>query len=108
MDEIESIGVIKNCMYELGIEPNEHPLTTVSAQFIDNMNRTRGNVKVTFHYNPVDGPHISFDNVIKGFGINFQTFKPRYYGFSFSQSKKQLTIIDNNTGSGLCFSLVFS
>ncbi|MGP9766185.1 hypothetical protein ACT3UM_10675 [Halomonas sp. AOP13-D3-9] len=105
-DEIESIMAIQECMSSLGLPRNKAPTQKAKAQVRDHAGGYMpGSILVTFHCNQHSGqgPYIEMGNEIRGYGILFNEFKPRFQRFKFTKSGKFLTV----TGDGYKFSLKF-
>ncbi|TKF74551.1 hypothetical protein FCV62_21325 [Vibrio kanaloae] len=105
--EIESISAIQSCMSSLGLKRNDQASYEVTAR-IKNLNKATplGKVDVTFWSNVYsgDGPFVSVDDTIRGYGIPFEEFKPRFQTFSFDEKHKILEV----KGNGYNFQLIFT
>ena len=94
-DELLSIGAIKECMEDLGLSLSEKPSYEIDAQMFNYKNHASGNITVKFNSNwqSGDGPYIEVDDVIKGYGINFESFKPQWQEFTYDKAEKKLIVI---------------
>ncbi|WP_113880463.1 hypothetical protein [Marinobacter nauticus] len=97
---------IQECMASLRLPRNKAPTQRAEAQVRDHTGGYMpGSIMVTFHCNQHSGqgPHIEMGNEIRGYGIHYNEFKPRFQNFKFTESGKLLTV----TGDGYKFSLKF-
>lgn len=92
-------------MEDLGLDRSKKPSYSVDAQMYNYKNHSSGNITVTFNCNwqSGDGPYIEVDDVIRGYGIKYESFKPQWQKFSYNKDGKKLLI----TGDDYRFSLTF-
>ncbi len=105
--EIESIGAIQDCMEDLGFHLSEAQMFDAQAKIVNLFNeRKRGRIKVTFQSNwhSGDGPYIEMDEAIKGYGIQYSCFKPKWQRFKYEPSCRTLKV----EGDGYSFTLEFN
>jgi hypothetical protein len=103
MYENQSISAVKDCMDDLGIIRNDTRLFKTIAE-IQNGNQI-GDIDITFNSNwqNGDGPFIQTCDTIRGYGIMFDEFKPRWQKIDYDKESKTLYI----KGNGYSFSLQF-
>lgn len=104
--EMASIMAVQACMTSLNLPRNEAHTQEAEAQVRDHAGGFMpGSVVVTFHCNQHsgEGPYIEIGDEIRGYGIHFNEFKPKFQKFEFTDSEKLLTV----TGDGYKFSLKF-
>ena len=104
-NHILSIGAINQCMQDLGLNKKEKLLHKVDAQIYNFKNRSFGNITVTFNCNwqSGDGPYIEVDDVIRGYGIQYESFKPQWQEFTYNKEEKKMIV----KGEEYEFSLTF-
>jgi hypothetical protein len=73
---IQSEGAIKRCMKFLHIDPAAKETTRVDATIEVRKYNKRGPIGVEFHASAEDGPYISIDHTIRGYGVRQDEFKP--------------------------------
>ena len=73
---IESQGALKRCMKFLQIDPAAGDNTRVDATVEVRKYNKRGPIGVEFHSSVEDGPYLSIDPAIRGYGIRCDEFKP--------------------------------
>ena len=74
---IESLSAIKRCMKFLQIDAAAREGIRVDATIEIPKYNKRGPIVVEFHPGVEDGPYISFDPSIRGYGIRIEAFRPR-------------------------------
>lgn len=93
-----------DCMDANGLDRNDLPSYEVQANIVnEHTPRLGGLIRVTFHsgqHSPF-GPSIEMQDVIKGYGIPYTEFKPKFQRFEYSEAENTLTV----SGSGYCFSI---
>ena len=95
---IESIQAIQACMKFLGLRLDQRESKEIQCDF---RKGSASGVMLVQFLNDVhahQGPYIAFDDTIKGFGLQYQTFKPAFQEFSFEIRREVgiLTCSDTN------------
>ena len=73
---IQSQSAIKRCMKFLHIDPSAKDTNRVDATIEVKKYNKRGPIGVEFHSSVEDGPYISIDHTIRGYGVRLDEFKP--------------------------------
>ena len=74
---IQSRSALNRCMKFLDIDPAARESTRVDATIEVRKYNKRGPISVEFHSSVEDGPYLSTDPAIRGYGIRCEEFKPR-------------------------------
>lgn len=98
-DKGSPINEIKRCMRHLRLSCNEASTQKAEAEIEDSEGVLMpGSITVIFkcNHHTGRGPSIEVGDIIKGYGIPFNEFKPQYQEFEFSKSNRLLTITGDN------------
>jgi hypothetical protein len=89
---IQSQASLKRCMKFLQVDGAATQGTRVDAMIeIPKYNR-RGPIAVEFHVSPGDGPFISVDPTIRGYGIRVDEFRPAQVRMRFDARSGTLRV----------------
>ncbi|WP_092609690.1 hypothetical protein [Janthinobacterium sp. YR213] len=104
---LKSIQAIQACMSFLGLRLDQPYHEAIYCTF-SKLGGSAGLMQVVFN-NDVhahQGPYLTFDDTIRGFGIQYQEFKPAYQQFAFKKDGEQGVLTCK--GNGYQFSMRFS
>ena len=104
--EIQSMGAIRECMSDMGINTNDAPTIELEAKITNLKNNLSGLISITFNCNwhSGDDPYIETDESIKSYGIQYTCFKPKWQQFKYNVKSKELYV----SGDGYKFVLIFT
>lgn len=102
----KSITAIQDCMSALDLHPSVKPSYDLDADLFNKKNMASGVIGVRFNCNwhSGEGPYLEMDDEIKGFGIFYTQFKPRWQDISWDEATYTLTVKGQNYEFTLCFS----
>ena len=102
----DSISALRACMEFLSLDPNEARSHDVQARItLERPKASAGGIAVTFQSNwhSGDGPYLDFGDEIKGYGVRYAQFKPKWVNITWSSADTSLRI----EGSEYDFTLKF-
>ncbi|QIE30059.1 hypothetical protein SBC2_81350 (plasmid) [Caballeronia sp. SBC2] len=100
----KSMVALQDCMNAIGLRLDEIESEPIWAK-IENIvgGRGEGGIHVTFHNDVYGhtGPYISFDETIRGFGLQYQQYKPQFQTFKlrFEDNDARLRIEGDDYGT---------
>ena len=103
---IESVNNLAKCMESLGIPRTGTAGTRIEATIEVAKYNLRGPIMVEFHPDGGEGPYLSLDPAIRGFGIACEQFRPSEVRMRFDRRKGVLRLSrDDEFDLGLQFAL---
>lgn len=109
MDQhMNSVSAMRSLMISMGLKKSEKLEFDVCADLFNKKNRQRGNIqfKINSNWHSGDGPYLDFDETIKGFGIHFTKFEPKWQEMTWDRDEFTLTVKDPKNSYE--FSLAFT
>lgn len=106
MDEVNSILAVQKTMSYLKLRLDQPRSSPIEHLFEYGRHRALMHVEFCNDVHSHQGPYIEFDETIRGFGMQYQVFKPQFQHFSFSASNNEGMLVCK--GKGFEFSMKFN
>ncbi len=108
MTYYKSMEALQKCMQAIGLRLDEIKSEPIWAK-IENIDggHGEGSIHVTFHSDVYGhtGPYISFDDTIRGFGLKYEEYRPKFQTFKVKRESGQVRL--RVEGESYAFTLVF-
>ena len=81
-------------MQALGIDTAHLLVNKIEATIFNPSNNNVGNIVVTFNsnWNSSDGPYLEFDETIRGFGLYYRLYNPRWVSMNYHERTMELAV----------------
>lgn len=102
---VDSIAAIRDCMNSLGFRVSDSTEHSTTAKLFNETNKQSGIIDVTFksNWHSGEGPFLEVGDEIRGFGIRYLQFKPRWVEFTWNPDDKELVVVGNDYKFSLGF-----